>query len=203
MTGGASLAGAAAANAALQYGLKDKKKAVNAPNVDISSKPDSTPAADTSPVSETPSLIEPEGFRHGGEVLQPRDIMSIIGAGAQAAGSMLAPWLTPSRAPPAEEDTSSVPPSPSMQAHGGMIRGADKKQYDTVPAMLSPGEVVLPRSVTQSDDPEGRAAAFVKHVRRSKGGKLAKGGKVAGYGDVLGKVRALKEQILALEKHLA
>jgi len=86
-----------------------------------------------------------------------------------------------------------------------MVRGADKKQYDTVPAMLSPGEVVLPRSVTQSGDPEGRAAEFVKHVRKSKGGKLAKGGKVSegNTASMLKKVQALKDQVLELEKHLA
>jgi len=90
------------------------------------------------------------------------------------------------------------------KAQGGMIRGHDSEQYDKVPAMLSPGEVVLPRSVTQSEHPENRAAEFVKHVRKSKGGKLAKGGKVdSSYSGALAKVKQLKEQILELEKHLA
>lgn len=58
---------------------------------------------------------------------------------------------------------------------GGYVPGkaavaGDSKQNDTVPAMLSPGEVVIPRSVMQSQDPAKGAAAFVAAV-------LAKNGK--------------------------
>lgn len=44
--------------------------------------------------------------------------------------------------------------------------GGAKDSYanDTVPAKLSPGEIVLPRSVTKSDDPVGNAAKFVAAV---------------------------------------
>jgi hypothetical protein len=44
--------------------------------------------------------------------------------------------------------------------------GGAKDSYanDTVPAKLSPGEIVLPRSVTKSDDPAGNAAKFVAAV---------------------------------------
>jgi hypothetical protein len=44
---------------------------------------------------------------------------------------------------------------------------------DTVPAMLSPGEVVLPNSVTQSDDAAERAAAFVRAIQSAKRRKAA------------------------------
>lgn len=38
-------------------------------------------------------------------------------------------------------------------------------QNDTVPAMVSPGEVVLPRTVTQSADAPRKAADFVRHLQ--------------------------------------
>lgn len=47
-------------------------------------------------------------------------------------------------------------------AQGGMPM--DSQQNDTVPAMLSPGEIVLPRSVTMAPDAEKRAGAFVAAV---------------------------------------
>ena len=48
-------------------------------------------------------------------------------------------------------------------AHGGPV---DSPQNDTVPAMLSPGEIVLPVSVAQAVDAPERAAAFVEMIRR-------------------------------------
>lgn len=41
---------------------------------------------------------------------------------------------------------------------------------DTVPAMLSPGEAVLPRSVTQSKNAPQKAAEFMKHLQKGKPG---------------------------------
>jgi hypothetical protein len=51
--------------------------------------------------------------------------------------------------------------------------GGTKNSYsnDTVPAMLSPGEIVLPRSVTKSSDPATAAAKFVSALRSKKGSK--------------------------------
>jgi len=66
-------------------------------------------------------------------------------------------------------------------AHGGMIHGdsyahklkpvpgkanvsGDSPKNDTVHAKLSPGEVILPRSVMQSKDPAQAAAAFVQAI---------------------------------------
>lgn len=42
----------------------------------------------------------------------------------------------------------------------------DSPALDTVPAMLSPGEIVLPRSVAQAADAPEKAAAFVEMIRR-------------------------------------
>jgi hypothetical protein len=51
--------------------------------------------------------------------------------------------------------------------------GGAKDSYsnDTVPAILSPGEIVLPRSVTQSANPAEAAHKFVKAVKAKKKGK--------------------------------
>lgn len=71
-------------------------------------------------------------------------------------------------------------------AHGGLIHGeryahsmkpvpgkaeknGDSLSNDKVKALLSPGEIILPRSVTQSDDPVGNAAKFVAGVMAKKG----------------------------------
>lgn len=59
---------------------------------------------------------------------------------------------------------------------GGHVPGqasvdGDSYKNDTVPAMLSPGEVVIPRSVMQSDDAPKKAAKFVAAVLAKKGKK--------------------------------
>jgi hypothetical protein len=92
---------------------------------------------------------------------------SIIGAGATMLGGPVAGAIankvaTPSPAPATNQD-------PSMLAHGGMIPGqpnvpGDSIRNDKVPAMLSPGEVVVPRSVAHSPN---LAAEFVRHLHKA------------------------------------
>lgn len=58
---------------------------------------------------------------------------------------------------------------------GGTVPGepevfGDHEANDTVPAMLSPGEIVIPRSIAQGPDASGRAAAFVAALK-SRGEK--------------------------------
>jgi len=84
---------------------------------------------------------------------------------------------------------------------GGHVPGkaaveGDSPKNDTVPAMLSPGEVVLPRSVTKSDDPEGRAAAFMKALQKEKGGDA----KPKGYARVLDAKRKMAEIMDHIDK---
>jgi hypothetical protein len=63
------------------------------------------------------------------------------------------------------------------KAHGGLITGremvpGDDPRNDTVPALLSPGEVVVPKSI--ADDPEATAAfvaAIKSHRKKHAGGK--------------------------------
>ena len=76
-------------------------------------------------------------------------------------------WLAPSQfgARPA------APQQMPMFAQGAIVPGTANKAgnsyaNDTVPAMLSPGEVVLPRSVTESDDAPELAKEFVQHIKR-------------------------------------
>ena len=57
---------------------------------------------------------------------------------------------------------------------GGHVPGhanvpGDSLKNDTVHAMLSPGEIVLPRSVTQSANPSEAAARFVQAMKAKKG----------------------------------
>lgn len=65
-------------------------------------------------------------------------------------------------------------------AHGGPV---DDPRHDTVPAMLSPGEVVLPRSVTQAPGAPEAAKGFVaglrsRALRAHAGHRMADGGEV-------------------------
>lgn len=70
---------------------------------------------------------------------------------------------------------------PAGKAQGGMINAAagylaklDNKKNDVVPAMLSPGEVVLPRSIVNSPNPPAAAAKFVEAILAKKNKKDAK-----------------------------
>lgn len=88
-------------------------------------------------------------------------------------------------------------PVPEM-LQGGSVPGkakvkGDSPKNDIVPTELSPGEVVLPRSVTESDDPVGKAAEFMKHL---KGGKKKSGG----YKEVADSKKSLEDRVKYLEK---
>lgn len=125
-----------------------------------------------------------------------------LGQGLLNAGSAFAKNYSPSTssAPSAEDSTAAWMSSPAGQdgalgnapwlnkggampfsmalLQGGKVPGqaqvsGNSIKNDTQPAMLSPGEVVLPRSVTQSGDPVSKAAEFMKHLmdkKESEGG---------------------------------
>lgn len=92
-------------------------------------------------------------------------------------------------------------PATSFSKHllnGGAVEGkakvdGDSLKNDTVPTMLSPGEVVLPRSVTQSANPEAKALEFMRHLDEEKKGNSK------GYGKVLDAKKTLKDRIEHLE----
>lgn len=59
---------------------------------------------------------------------------------------------------------------------GGKVEGqaqvvGDSERNDTVPAMLSPGEIVIPRSILQGKNPAQGAAKFVQAILAKKGMK--------------------------------
>jgi hypothetical protein len=64
------------------------------------------------------------------------------------------------------------------KAHGGSIGKhlvpgnakfkGDTRSNDTVPALLSPGEIVLPRSVAQAEDAPEKAKDFVSAIKKQK-----------------------------------
>lgn len=65
-------------------------------------------------------------------------------------------------------------PLKSYLAGGGVpgkakIKGNSEKN-DTQPALLSPGEIVLPRSVTEAPDMEKKAIEFLRHIKGKKAG---------------------------------
>jgi hypothetical protein len=84
---------------------------------------------------------------------------------------------------------------------GGNVPGrarvqGDSEQNDTVPALVSPGEIVLPRSVAQAPDAEQEAADFVSAIKNRRRESSSAGG----YGRVLAKQREIEQRLAALEK---
>ena len=64
--------------------------------------------------------------------------------------------------------------TPPSFAGGGQVPGkamvrGNSPRNDTVPARVSPGEIVLPRSVTTAPDAAARAAAFVEAIKKKHG----------------------------------
>lgn len=85
----------------------------------------------------------------------------------------------------------------SMMKSGGKVQGkadvkGDSVKNDTVPALLSPGEIVVPR--TSASDPE-KAKEFIDHI-------MKKQGTTGGYGEMKAKHRELAARIAELEKRL-
>jgi hypothetical protein len=75
------------------------------------------------------------------------------------------------RSQPAQPTTQ--PAQSAVKSKGGEIKGRSKfngntRSNDTVPALLSPGEIVLPRSVAQSEDAPEKSKKFVEAIRAKK-----------------------------------
>jgi len=122
---------------------------------------------------------------------------SAIGGLAQGAGAALVGAAHGGEIEPNFADGGMVQPRPSiiqsyiqkmnpMMAKGGDVGESlksggnvpgdasvqgDSLKNDTVHAMLSPGEIVIPRSVAQSSDPVDGAAKFVAALQAKKGKK--------------------------------
>jgi hypothetical protein len=86
------------------------------------------------------------------------------------------------------------------RARGGGVPGqarvaGDSPRNDTIPAKLSPGEIVLPRSVAQHPEAPERAAAFVEAIKASG----TKKPDPATFSAVLAKHRELEGRLRRLE----
>jgi hypothetical protein len=94
---------------------------------------------------------------------------TIATAGATFAQPFLSDGLKTAPAQPA----TATPPAPSKNSKGGEIKGranyrGDTTSNDTVPALLSPGEIVLPRTVAQDDKAPEKAKKFVEAIKKNK-----------------------------------
>lgn len=90
-------------------------------------------------------------------------------------------------------------------AHGAVVPGhapvkGDSPKNDTVPARLSPGEIVLPRSVTQSPEAAEKAKLFVEQISGKKSDKPTVNPK--SYGELLQVHRDIKSKMDELEKKI-
>lgn len=110
-------------------------------------------------------------------------------------------------------DAAAVAPLALAAAHGGQIPGfenaidfrtgghvpgkaevpGDSPKNDTQPALVSPGEEVLPRSVTMAPDAPERAKRFVEALQEKRGGSQ-------GYSRVVKAKASLKDRVSRLEK---
>lgn len=81
------------------------------------------------------------------------------------------------KAQAAQAQAAAAAPAAPMQARGGLaghqVPGkakykGDTRSNDTVPALLSPGEIVLPRSVAQDEDAPDKAKKFVAAIKKQK-----------------------------------
>lgn len=123
------------------------------------------------------------GIASGNAANQAKLVGGLIG-GAGAALGMAHGGSVPSYASGGMTPQSFIGRCAQGYSDGGKVPGkaevfGDSQKNDTVPANLSPGEIVIPRSILQGSDPIQGAAAFVaqelkKHQGRS--GNMAVGG---------------------------
>lgn len=116
----------------------------------------------------SPAQSRPPGYADGGPVIDP-DKAKALQAGFFGA---LGGGKKPVQPQPKENDTQKTE---SFAYGGGPVPGrarvvGNSSKNDVVHAMLSPGEIVLPRSITQAKNAPEAAAKFVaKHLNGSKG----------------------------------
>ena len=82
-------------------------------------------------------------------------------------------------------------------AHGGIVTGQPKVQGDSeandqVRAMLSPGEVVIPRSIVEHEDAPVKAAKFIEAIKKKHEGR-----KIENLTDAL---HCINERLTSIEK---
>jgi len=109
---------------------------------------------------------------------QRRLLGAMIGMGGQALGSMSSPSAGGNKV---VSSTDVAAPGLSygagdsgllFAACGGEVpgyaEGGDNPENDVIPAMLSPGEIVLPRSITKAENAPAKAKTFVEALMKEK-----------------------------------
>lgn len=114
-----------------------------------------------------------ENYDEGGEVDQPSSFAGKFFKGFSDIMNKSAPGFNTMGGRPASMDCGGPVKDFKM---GGSIPGeakmaGDNLKNDTVPIMASPGEIMLPRSVTMSSNPPAEAAKFVQAIMNRKRGK--------------------------------
>lgn len=138
-------------------------------------------------------MIPNLGLQSGGAQSLQSGLGSMGGALGQALMSKQQPAFDPFKVSTMQEGINAPgyqTISPNIFEQGGAVPGqahvgGDSEKNDTVPAMLSPGEIVLPRSVTQGGNVEAKAIEFLRHLKGNGRGfgqvasakKMARGGK--------------------------
>lgn len=119
--------------------------------------------------------------------MQEKNIGSLIGAGGQMGAAQIA------------GKGGGAAPAAALAYKGGHVAGeanidGDHVENDTVPAMLSPGEIVIPRS--KAKDPD-KAKEFIDHIKG-----VSKKADHKGYGSVLEAKKKLEARVKELEAQL-
>lgn len=95
----------------------------------------------------------------------------ILGGVSQAAGAYGARANTTPTPKPIGDGLMDVPFAEGGVVPGKARRPGDSPENDTVPAALSPGEIVLPRSITRHRNAPAMAHAFVQALMAQGGGR--------------------------------
>lgn len=122
-------------------------------------------------------------------------LKAITGGAASGAGAAMG-FLSQGASGPLGGADSAIMASSGALVPGHAMSPGDSPRNDTVSAKLSPGEIVLPRSVTQGDDAPEAARRFVQAVLRRKGVGKAK------HHETLHHVRKAKQALDALAAHM-
>jgi hypothetical protein len=125
------------------------------------------------PIIQSAPDWDPIKLKQKNDGIRPPGTESVMAGGAgdmaPGLGFGAAPVMASRGAIIGENYANQMKPVPGKAS----VRG-DSQKNDTVNAKLSPGEVIIPRSVMQSDDPIKGAAAFVAAVMAKKGRGLPK-----------------------------
>lgn len=117
------------------------------------------------------------------QALATQQASSLMGAGGAAGATLFAAGQKGQQQTPMSFDDTAAAQQ-SYQARYGTARArggaapreipgkakykGDTRSNDTVPALLSPGEIVLPRSVAQDEDAPDKAKKFVQAIKKQK-----------------------------------